>query len=191
MIVNAKNDNKTPSGYKVSGRSKAELRQISKGVRKILLEEDCYKNDGKCVDAVYLLENLLHRAQYNFHLVDDSLLPETVAFTVPGHQLIVLRESIYEGLFKDDPFARFTVVHEFSHIVLEHDVNFHRGASLGQHNWYEDSEWQANNLAAELLMPVEVIKRLKARPIFIMSECGVSEQAANFRLQNLKTEGVI
>ena len=55
----------------------------------------------------------------------------------------------------------------------------------------EDSEWQANNLAAEILMPVEVIKELGAKPILIQAECGVSSRAATNRIANLRTERLL
>lgn len=181
---------KGPQGYKVSPMRRTDLRSISDQLRKLPEIAACYK-DGNFLDAVYLLENVLFRAGYNLHLLDDDKLTETAGFTAPELRLIVLRNSIYEGLFENDPFSRYTVVHEFSHIVLNHAVTLHRGALLGQHQWFEDSEWQANNLAAELMMPIEVIQRLELKPLLIQSECGVSSRAVHYRLDNLRKEGLI
>ncbi len=184
-------EKKGPTGYKVAPRKRAKLRAISDEFRSLPEIAKCYKNDGCFIDAVYLLENVLHRAGFHLHPLEDRRLKETAAFTIPEQGLIVLRESIYEGLFKDDPFSRYTIIHEFSHIALEHAVTLHRGAVLGQHEWYEDSEWQANNFAAEMMMPVDVVKRLGCKPLLIMSECGVSAKAVQYRLDNLKKDGLI
>ncbi|RFP24555.1 ImmA/IrrE family metallo-endopeptidase [Duganella sp. BJB488] len=182
---------KTPIGYKVAPRKRTVLRSISDQLRALPDVAACYKNEGVFLDAVYLLENLLPRAGFNLHVLDDDQLKETAGFTIPEAGLIVLRASIYDGLFEDEPFSRYTVVHEFSHIILKHAASLHRGATLGEHSWYEDSEWQANNLAAELMMPVDVIQRLDCKPLLIMGECGVSASATHFRLDNLRKEGLI
>jgi hypothetical protein len=182
---------KKPIGYKVAPRRKADLRTVSNGLRLLPQIKACYKDGGHFIDTLHLLEDVLFHAGFHLHLVEDNEFPETVAFTVPQSGLIVLRNGIYEDLFRNDPFARYTVVHEFSHIVLGHAVTLHRGAALGEHQWYEDSEWQANNLTAELMMPVDIVQKLDCKPILIMAECGVSAQAVQYRLSNLMKEGVI
>lgn len=179
-----------PIGFKVAPTSKVKLRNVSQGVCSLLRSLGCYKNDH-FIDAVFLLENVLQKAGYNYHIIEDADLPDTAAFTIPEKNLVVVRDSIYQGLFIDRPFSRYTIVHEFSHIVLGHAVTLHRGAQLGEHRFYEDSEWQANNLAAEILMPVDVVIALQGNPTMIMSACGVSEQAANLRLTNLRKEQLI
>lgn len=180
---------KKPIGYKVAGLSKTKIRSISDQLQKLPDVAGCYKQDGYFIDTLQLLENVLFKAEYYAHPVDDGTLTETAAFTVSN--LIVMQDSIYEGLFKNDPFSRYTIVHEFSHIVLNHSVTLHRGAMLGEHGWFEDSEWQANNLAAELMMPVATVKRLNCSAQAIMDRCGVSAKAAQFRLDNLQKERLI
>jgi hypothetical protein len=182
---------RTPCGFKVEGRNRSQLRTVAEGLLPILRAEGCYSRSSNFLDTKYLLENVLHRAGYAFHVDDSGDLTETVAFAIPEKRLIVLRHDIYDRLQYDDPFARYTVVHEFSHIVLEHAVTLHRGAVLGQHDWWEDSEWQANNLTAEILMPVAVIKSLEAKPLLIEAECGVSSKAVSYRLANLRKENLI
>jgi len=182
---------KSPCGYKVAGKKRTELRQLSDQFRSLLEAQGCYKKGPYFLDAIHLLENVLFRAGYVVHPISDTELTETAAFTIPEKGLIVLRESLYHDLFDHDPFARYTVVHEFSHIALEHAVSLHRGAVLGQHQWYEDSEWQANNLTAEIMMPLSVVRALDCKPLLIASECGVSSKAVHFRLENLRKEKLI
>lgn len=192
MVTTEKNEfQKKPSGYKVAPLNKLELRRIATGFRAILKEEGCYSNSPIFLDVTKVLESVLFRAGYNLHVLPDEELTETAAFTIPERQLIVLRQSVYDSLDADDPFARYTVIHEFSHIALSHSVTLHRNAELGKHEWYEDSEWQANNLTAEILMPVEVVKNLKSDANLVAKECGVSNQAATIRIKNLHKENVL
>jgi len=196
MVVTDEHKHRTglgPIGYKVAPRNRAQLREIATSMRDLLREEGCYRTDAgpDYLDATHLLENVLQRAGYAFHPDDSGQLQETVAFAIPDRRLIVLREDIYNSLQEEAPFARYTVVHEFSHIILEHALTLHRGATLGQHKWWEDSEWQANNLAAELLMPVDVVQNLGGKPLLLQAACGVSAPAAMHRINNLKKEGLL
>ena len=179
-----------PNGYKVAARSKSELRSIGDGSRSLLKKVGCYRTEYY-LDVKHLLEDTLHTAGFYFHPEEDEKLPGVAAYTNPIEKCIVLRNSIYDGLFVDDPFSRFTIVHEFSHIVLDHGTTFHRNTIRGKHKWYEDSEWQANNLAAEIMMPIQVIQHFKQDIRSIMKACGVSSQAVQYRLNNLRKEGVL
>lgn len=180
-----------PRGYKVAPCNRKQLRTVASDCVELLKKEGCFKEGRAFLDTSFLLENLLFRANYQLHIVDESELTETAAFTIPEKGLLILRSDVYDGLIENDAFARYTVVHEFSHIVLDHAITLHRGEQLGNHEWWEDSEWQANNLAAEILMPVEVIKELGAKPILIQAECGVSSRAATNRIANLRTERLL
>ena len=50
---------------------------------------------------------------------------------------------------------------------------------------YNDPEWQAKCLAAELLIPYYKLKALKRKPSvdYIINLCGVSSEAAEYQLQ--------
>lgn len=189
VVTNNRNRTKKPCGYKVAKRTRQQLRTIADGILPLLKKEGGFKQGDHFLDASHLLENILHRANYAFH-VDESL-SETAAFTIPERRLIVLKGDVYEDLSRDDPFARFTIVHEFSHIILDHAVTLHRNAILGEHKWIEDSEWQANNLTVEIMMPVSAVQQLDGDIGLIASACGTSIEAARYRVENLITEGII
>jgi len=81
---------------------------------------------------------------------------------------------------------RFTIAHEIGHLMQHHFTTVHRDAS-GQ---YEGRiEWEANNYAADLLMPYWMIKfvgpRYKNDPRELAPIFDVSEQAMFYRLKNL------
>ncbi len=181
---------RSPHGYKVAPVSKLDLRRDSDAIRKILKEEGCYKG-GYFINIDKLLEKTLRQVGYEPHIIGDDQLPGIAAYTDPTKKLIVMRQSVYDGLSYDDPFSRFTVIHEFSHIFLCHGQTFHRDTVNGAHKWYEDSEWQANNLAAEIMMPVEIFRDFGRESSLIMQICGVGSQAVECRMKNLRKEGIL
>jgi hypothetical protein len=130
------------------------------------------------------LEQTLPRAGFNYHVEDNDELRDCAAFAMPEHKLVVIRQNVYDGLFTDVPFSRSTVVHELSHIVLRHAVTLHRGATLGKHEFYEDSEWQANALMAAIMMPIPACEAAGS-PSDLAMLCGTSVQSATYRIDNL------
>jgi len=142
------------------------------------------------IDAQRLLERTLPQAGFEPHVAEIKELEDCAGFAIPEQGLVVLRHDVYEGLFKDSVFSRSTVVHELAHIALAHHVTLHRGATLGQHRFFEDSEWQANAMMAALMMPLEACN--KARNAHELAEmCGTSVEAARYRLQRLEEKEII
>ncbi|ACR27582.1 MULTISPECIES: ImmA/IrrE family metallo-endopeptidase [Burkholderia] len=180
---------KRPRGYKVAGANSLQLRKTAETLIPFLQKEGCFQRGEYFLDANHLLENVLQRAGYNYHVAEDAELTDTAAFTIPEEHLIVIKQEVYDGLARDDPFSRFTVVHEFSHIYLKHSVTLHRNATLGNHEWWEDSEWQANNLAAELMIPMGAVNQYGQQPLLLMAECGVSAPSVAHRLDNVAKRG--
>lgn len=185
------NTPRKPQGYKVAPRKKQELAFIATNIRAQLASHGLIKDNGNFIDAIGILENICPRIGFEFHPVEDSVLPQTPAFVIPDQKLIIIKNSVYEGLFTDNSFSRTTVIHEFAHLVLQHSLTLHRGAVLGEHKWYEDSEWQANQLMAELLMPPEIVKALECNPVKIANACGVGVSAAIYRINKLRQDNRI
>lgn len=86
--------------------------------------------------------------------------------------------------------ARFTIAHELGHVVLGHVTKSHhpmRDTSF-KANSFEPEEIEANNFAAELLMPADLVKSLyESMPSLssIAQAFNVSEAAMMYRLKNL------
>ena len=114
-----------------------------------------------------------------------------------GTELILDNET-YERALVGDPRARFTCAHEFSHAYLHRtqlkylnglsDVRLYR---RGQIKAYQDPEWQANTMAAALLMPGPAMRLLMNDLIpgatggtadVIARRLGVSRAAAQLRI---------
>lgn len=189
-LGNAGRGGRTPKGLKVAAMSYDKLEEVANGLRPLLPVLKRVGRDGSAIDCMRVLEQTLPKAGYNYMYVEKEELQDCAAFTIPEQNIVVLREDVYEGLAKDGVFARSTVVHELAHIVLKHAVTLHRGAALGQHKFYEDSEWQANSLTAALMMPIEICRQ--ARSAHELAQlCGTSAQAAGYRIENLVKRGLI
>lgn len=110
----------------------------------------------------------------------------TMAMTTPADALLEVREDVYEELCACDGRARFTIAHELGHLFLHQDTGgfarFSRDTSM---KIYESSEWQADNFAAELLMPLEYVMHCTSIES-IMQMFGVSYQAAEIRWKFVK-----
>jgi IrrE N-terminal-like domain len=191
MMLGTAQGSRTPSGMKVAPMSYKKLETVAEGVRRYLPTAVSFGSATAWrVDAVRVLEQVLPKAQFHFHVVPVDELRECAAFTIPEHRLVVIRQDVYEGLFNDEVFSRSTVIHELSHIVLNHAVTLHRGATLGQHEFYEDSEWQANSLTAAILMPIAAC-RVACSASELARTCGTSVQAATYRIENLGKRKVL
>lgn len=91
-----------------------------------------------------------------------------------------------------DNRKRFTLAHEISHFLLHRDIIDQRGLvddAMYRSGASRNEEFQANRLAAELLMPEGLVKSFcKAgltSPPLIAKVFGASEEAARIRLSQL------
>jgi len=172
------------SGWRVRPISIVQIRFSAQHARKILL-----RKDPTFFPMAEFVERLFEYAIV-VDVVDGDLLPAGVdACCVPERAEISLSLETYFAACNDVPRARFTVIHELGHLVLAHSRSFHRdnGRSIPA---FEDSEWQANQFAAEFLMPLQQMraKRLITADA-LMLEYHVSEPAARRRITQLKERG--
>lgn len=175
---------RTPSGMKVAPMSYAKLEAVAENLRTLLPKVQGSGGSKWKIDAWRVLEQTLPQAKFNYCVAGISELDDCAAFCVPENKLVVIREDVYEGLFVDEAFSRSTVIHELAHIVLNHAVTLHRGAVLGKHQFYEDSEWQAKALTAAIMMPVAACKA--ANSVHELSYlCGTSMPASKYRIDAL------
>lgn len=181
---------RTPSGLKVTGMSYAKLEEVALGICPLLPTVKGPGGGRWKIDSWRVLEHTLPSAEFDYCVADDDELDDCAAFAIPEHKLVVVRGDVYDGLFSDEPFSRSTVIHELSHIVLNHAVTLRRGAPVGAHQFFEDSEWQAKALTAAIMMPIEACQA--AHNAFELSEmCGTSVEAATYRINKLVERSVI
>ena len=105
-----------------------------------------------------------------------------------GVDRIVLPQSVYHSAWSDDGRARFTAAHEIGHWALHSKCALAR-AHASTLKPFENSEWQANLFAAEILMPVRFIYADDTAQD-LCTRFRVSLQAAELRLRNLAKWGI-
>ncbi|MCL1874906.1 MAG: ImmA/IrrE family metallo-endopeptidase [Synergistaceae bacterium] len=165
-------------GYRVPPLSRKKIEDQANSIRLLFgLENTLY------FDIVRFLELSLPKIISDFLLipVGNDDLGSDFARAYPDKNLIYVRDEVYVNAYNKKGRDRLILAHEFSHWLL------HKGISLaytknysGTLKKYEDSEWQADVLGAQLLAPTYLIKDLSVNQI--MKECGVSESAAKTQL---------
>jgi Zn-dependent peptidase ImmA (M78 family) len=104
--------------------------------------------------------------------------------TCPNGEFIMLREDVYEGVWSGDRRARFTTAHELGHWAMHTNISMARSQHGDGTPTYRLAEPQANQFAAELLMPAHFIDPWHEEEDLM--ECfGVSWEAAHNRLRYL------
>ena len=176
----------TPKGVKVHGRSRHKIRTISDGIRETL---GLFQPR---LDVQRFLEHeLFDKAGIVFHVAEIDEMGQNEALTFPDRDEIYIRADVYDALVRGDLRARFTVVHEFAHWLLHPDLGLARSSPGSMHQFFEDSEWQADAFAAEFLMPADLLIKHCRTAVQVAALFGVSLDAAIIRVNVLRAEGLM
>lgn len=102
--------------------------------------------------------------------------------------LIELLPHVYDDAANNKGRPRLTILHECGHALLHrHVAVHHRGPKGAELKTFENSEWQANQFAAELLMPVASFDAPGDLEAYVQA-MGVSREAAcNRALQLMRS----
>ena len=128
------------------------------------------------------LEYVLPRLDEEFSLVilPNNEMQDCYGQSCREEHAIYLRENVYNGAIEGNGRDRFTVAHEIAHYLLHHQGSIRFARRQTDVPAYMNPEWQANVLAAELLMPYEGIHGMSIASV--VKECKVSYQAASIQL---------
>lgn len=175
-------------GFRVAGRSVADIRLSADNVRQILEIGDAPQD----IDIGLLLDHLSVKYSITYDVLEPEEMPHPgiEACWDPESMTMHIRSDVFERACRNDPRARFTVMHELGHGLLAHRRTINRSGIERTPKVYEDSEWQANQFAAEFLMPLDVIQSLGLNTAFkIEAHFNVSFQAATLRVKRLTQHG--
>lgn len=179
-------------GVRVPPLSIAQLRELAGLVR-----EASHLKPEEHFPVPYFLEHSLPQAipEFDFMVVDHlSDGNEACAYPDgcaehPDGPFIELTTRVYDRAYAGYGRERLTILHETSHVILHRKVAVHhrgpRGADLKP---YENSEWQATQLAAELLMPMQSFSEYSTLNEYC-TKMGVSRKAAELRARKLLERG--
>ena len=105
-------------------------------------------------------------------------------YTCPSGEFIMLREDVYKGVWAGEGRARFTTSHELGHWVMHTNIPLARARRGDGTPTYRLAEPQANQFAAEFLMPECFVLATDGEDDLI-ARFGVSREAASRRLRYL------
>lgn len=167
-------------GRAVRPTSRRQLAVLASYIR-----ENIFEAPAGYFDIIRYMELALPSRMPGFVLdvVEHEEMGNLEGLTFPDEKIIRLRSDVYEGAYEGNARARFTVAHEFGHLLLH--AGHARAESKRPPKPYEQPEWQADNFAAELLMPVKEIASVCISAGEIAAQYGVSLQAAQVRLKTI------
>jgi uncharacterized protein DUF955 len=114
--------------------------------------------------------------------LDHNFDPSVLAMTRQDPPEIIVRESVYQHAAVGSEPARVVLAHELGHFWLGHGGNVARGVAPSLE--HSQLEWQADEFAAELLMPGNIAKQMTAD--HIAKQFAVPLKTAKIRRQALE-----
>lgn len=142
------------------------------------------------VPVIEIIERVLDQrlALLRFEVGSQDEMGRAEGYTCPKGEFIMLREDVYEGVWVGEGRARFTTAHELGHWVMHTNIPLARATRGDGTPHYRLAEPQANQFAAEFLMPECFIDALDEEDDLI-ERFGVSREAARNRLRYLLKNG--
>jgi len=150
--------------------------------RKLNLENVCYFPVVEFLESMWTLFPKFH-----YEILWDDELPKDVHadMDIVNHCMRI-KQSVYDGACKGNGRDRFTITHEQGHYLTLGVSGFRLQRNFEKRKLrpFEQPEWQANNFAAGLLMPVHLIRDMS--PQEMVEACGVSWTAANVQCEQIR-----
>ena len=121
---------------------------------------------------------------FDYVIEETSSMGSIEGMNCLGERKIILPESVYEEAHGGGGRARFTIAHEIGHFFLHPKERLSLNRSQLKLAAFIDPEWQANEFAACLLMPKELIAACHDVNT-VVEAFGVSAAAAEYRMRRL------
>lgn len=120
---------------------------------------EAFRITDEYLPIVHLLDVAVPKVMDDFQLrvLPNNLMANDHGRAWPNDYLIEIREDVYEGARRGCVGDRVTLAHEFGHFVLHREVPLFSQHKLNTVISEENSEWQADCLARELLAPRTLI----------------------------------
>lgn len=173
--------------YKVPPISWRDIGHFTDKLRKQLGLDDVPK-----FPIMEVLEQVLYQrlGVFTLEVATKSEMKDAEGYTCQKGEFIMLREDVYEAAWAGDGRARFTASHEFGHMTMHTNIPLSRATKDENVRPFRRSEPQANQFAAELLMPRNWFDKTDTVRT-VIERHGVSYKAASNRLDYLSKEGII
>ena len=175
-------------GHKVTPLKTRDIHAKAHKVRQalmVLIEGLELKNQKLPIIEVY--DHLMENGLMTYEVVEDDVLGERLAETFPDKEYIRIQQTVFDGACDGIPFHRFTLAHELGHLFLHKNQapkSYARG-EVKDHKVYEDSEWQADEFASELLIDSRDLTGNETA-VDLTAKYGISLPAAETKLRKLR-----
>ncbi|HBI91148.1 MAG TPA: hypothetical protein DDY58_01210 [Terrisporobacter glycolicus] len=170
---------------KVKPKSIKQIRSMANFIREV---SNKVLGENEEFPILEFIEKVLQKEDEDLYIGADTKekMGDNHGITNLDENSIIIREDVYENALKGNGRDRFTIAHELGHYLMhtKEDAVFTR--SNVQLKAYENSEWQANTFASELLMPEYLITD-EDTVFTLMSRFGVTSSAAKVRLSKLRS----
>lgn len=163
-------------GSRVAPRSSAVIESVAMQFR-----EYVKLNDRVEFPIVAVAELLIGEG---FEVVDEEDMGADEGRSYPDLGKMLIRRDVYDAAVDGDARSRFTMAHEMGHMVMHVGASYARNNSGAVMQIYENSEWQADEFAGNLLAPLHIIRGWTATQI--SEHCKISLPAAMIRLKKVK-----
>jgi Zn-dependent peptidase ImmA (M78 family) len=146
--------------------------------------------DDPRLPVMELLERVMDQrfGWFRLEVADHAEMEGAEGYTCPKGEFIRLREDVYAGAWRGDGRPRFTAAHELGHWAMHTNIPLARARRGDGTPAFRLAEPQANQFAAEILMPKRFIT-LSDDENALMERFGVSWEAARHRLSYLQKNG--
>ena len=140
--------------------------------------------------VIELIERVLDQrlGLLRFEVGSHDEMGRAEGYTCPNGEFIMLREDVYLGVWAGEGRARFTTAHELGHWAMHTNIPLARARHGDGTPAFRLAEPQANQFAAEFLMPKSFICALDDEDDLV-ERFGVSWEAARNRLRYLHKNG--
>ena len=142
------------------------------------------------VPVIEIIETVLDQrlGLVRFEVGSREEMGRAEGYTCPKGEFIMLREDVYVGVWAGEGRARFTAAHELGHWAMHTNIPLARAKRGDGTPSFRLAEPQANQFAAEFLMPECFIDALDDENDLIQ-RFDVSWEAAHNRLRYLHKNG--
>jgi Zn-dependent peptidase ImmA (M78 family) len=166
-------------------RAKVQLHmdEISKKYRDV--------RDGIFVDLVKMYECMANDdIKFDFCVLEDDtneISKNICALADPDEGVVYLKSSVYIGAVNGMTEHRHTLAHELGHLILHGNLpkNGFAKSNNRSHHYTQDSEWQADMAALEILTDHRFL-RVPVTANVLSSKAGISLLSAFSRVDELR-----
>lgn len=181
-----------PKGFRVKGRSRQDIRADAHTVLDVLRAQMGIRRPT--LPIVDVVEWLDEKGIIELDVLGSGEMDGKAAELQPvpnGTPRLCINESVYEGACEGGNFGRFTLAHELGHYFLHsrQPIPLARTSITPDHPPFEDSEWQANTFAGELLVDSRLVGEFCKNIADVTHVFGVSHQTAEIQWGELIKNG--